>query len=1027
MENCRRVLRWGGKLPCLVLSLATFFAGSSAWLRADSLIWDATGANPNNPMDGSGAWDTKATNKVWSNVLTAPGGFATDSAWSNAAANAAVFGNNVGGIVTIDSGNITVGGLTFNNTSGNINAGYSIVDGGIPTNTLTLSGSNPIITANANAEMAAQLLGTGGFLKNGSGTLTLLPGQSGSGTNTYTGAVAVTAGGLVLQGSTGSTIITGDLSVGSAAVFSTYGTNLIAATSHLTVNGTFNLGQTQMTTQSLAGLSGNGGINLGEGSTLTLNLTQSGMFNGLIAGQGNVTLSATPNTTVETWTTSQNYFQGSVTINGGVLSVGALAALGENPNLTLNGGIFRYTGAGDGSGFPIQLGLNGGTLDASGTGAVNFAGQITGQSGSPALTLTGSSSAGNVITGPLSGPTSLTKSGTGFWIIGGGGTPYSPTSTQITSGTLEIENGGNTGGSSFTLGGEGILEVSQQSASLAVASGKVFSASGGSIILNNIPSVAVGTLTRPTGGGLVIVPTSSTALSNTERMGVLAGVPTVNGIVDASLVAQNSVADTTGDFLSYNNSAGFLRATYATVASITNGSGGTSATSVFHATTATSNTVTAASRIYALKVDSGAAVNGTTLTLGDGTHTAGLIINSNSVSTPTQISAPIAFGSSEGAVYVGGNVVGAPSGPYALIASQVTGTAGLTKNGSGVLELPTAFYTGTTTINQGTLQFDNTGPAGIGSTSVINLAGTVLYKSVPSVGATFNLLSDAATIGPGPNSAVSIQGTINGNGHALNVGGPNFGSILLGGTESNVLQYNVLSSTLQIAGSLGGGSAPIAVAFAPPGAEATLEIKSGSTVANPIMLGNGLLLNDGTSTLTGVLTLASPNGTIDPASGTLTLAAPVEGTAPLTINGFGSVTLSGGTNTYTGLTQIAQGTLNVAGAIANTSQVIIGSNATLNLTSGSLNTTGTIGNYGTMVLGSGVTVSSSGTFTNYGTLDLRNDPTFTLPANFVNDGTVLYANGPATDIPAMPEWALIAMGGLLLVFAGLIPRKHLPG
>jgi fibronectin-binding autotransporter adhesin len=803
------------------------------------------------------------------------------------------------------------------------------------------------------------------------------------------------------------------------------GTNLIAPASHLTMNGTFNLGQAQSAAQSLAGLSGNGEINMGEGSTLALNLTQSGMFNGIISGPGNVTLNATPNTSVETWTTTQNYFEGSVTLNGGILSVGAIAALGEEPDLILNGGTFRYTGSTGGTSSFIQLGTNGGTLDASGTGALNLSGQFYSQGGTPSLTLTGTSAAGNIISGGITGITSLTKSGLGLWIFAGFG-PYSPTSTQISSGTLEIENGGNTGGSSITLGGGGNLEVSQQSASFAVASGKVFSASGGSVILNNIPSVAVGTLTRPAGGGMVIVPTSSTALSSTESMGVLAGLPTVNGIVDASLVAQNSVADSTGDFLSYNNSTGFVRATYPAVTSITNGSGGTSATSVFHATMTTNNTVTSASRIYALKVDSGVTINGTTLTLGDGAHTAGLIINSNSVSSPTQISAPIAFGSSEGAVYVGGNVAGAPSGPYASMTGQVSGTAGLTKSGNGILELPTAFYTGTTTINQGTLQFDNTGPAGIGSTSLINLAGTVLYNSVPSVTATFNLLSDAATIGAGPNSAVSIQGTINGNGHALNVGGPNDGSVLLGGTESNVLQYNVVSSTLQVAGSLGGGTAPIAVAFSGTEAMATLEIKSGSTLSNPIILGNGLLQSDGSSTVTGVLTLASPTGTIDPASGTLTLAGPVEGTAPLTINGAGSVALSGGANTYTGLTQVAQGTLNVAGAITNTSQVIIGSNATLNFTSGSLTTTGTISNNGTMVLGSGVTVSSSGAFTNYGTLDLRSDPSFTLPSNFVNEGTILYANVPATDTPTMPVWALIATGGLLFALASVTLRKPFP-
>ncbi len=151
MKSCRRVLRWGGEISLLFVASAVILVGGSACsLRADALIWDASGTNANNPMDGSGTWDTKATNKVWSNVLTAPTGFATDSAWTNFAANTAVFGNYVGGTVMIGNGNVTAGGLTFNNTSGYpYFSGYSIVDGGISTNTLTLSGANPTITTNA--------------------------------------------------------------------------------------------------------------------------------------------------------------------------------------------------------------------------------------------------------------------------------------------------------------------------------------------------------------------------------------------------------------------------------------------------------------------------------------------------------------------------------------------------------------------------------------------------------------------------------------------------------------------------------------------------------------------------------------------------------------------------------------------------------------------------------------------------------------------------------------------------------------
>ena len=380
------------------LSVAAFWiVPGTTLVRADPLVWDSSGANPNAPADGWGNWDTTAGNAVWSNVETAPAGAAQDSVWNNAANNVAVFGNEIaGGMISIDNGNVTASGLTFNDTAGNSSLGYNIVNNGVAGNTLTLSGSSPTITTNANAEIEAVIAGSSGFTKEGIGTLTLSTDESGTGTNTYTGPVTVAAGTMDLIGSAGSTVITGNLTIGSEAAVVTEAANMIASTSQVVVNGTLAIGSGgQPSGESIAGLSGSGLVELSQAPTpaLTLNLTQSETFSGTFSGQGSIAINSAQSNVAEILTSTTPFNQ-AVTVNGGIFSVQALT----NLEATLNGGTFRYTGTGGTSGGQLALGPNGGTLDASGTGALTTTGggQIqTIGSGSRTLTLTGSSTAAN--------------------------------------------------------------------------------------------------------------------------------------------------------------------------------------------------------------------------------------------------------------------------------------------------------------------------------------------------------------------------------------------------------------------------------------------------------------------------------------------------------------------------------------------------------------------------------------------------------------------------------------------------------
>jgi fibronectin-binding autotransporter adhesin len=214
--------------------------------------------------------------------------------------------------------------------------------------------------------------------------------------------------------------------------------------------------------------------------TLTLNvpgsrsLTISGSITPPGASGGSITVNG-GGSGIVTLSNGGNAYTGATIIQGGgILATGAIAngtftsGIGASDsgagNLVLNNGTFRYTGAANVTDRLFTVTQNGGTLDASGSGALVFttAGNIamTG-SGARTFTLTGSSSFANtltpVITDGAGGATSLVKNGTGYWILAANNT-YTG-STTITNGTLQYNSfasipaaGVNLNGGSFAAG-----------------------------------------------------------------------------------------------------------------------------------------------------------------------------------------------------------------------------------------------------------------------------------------------------------------------------------------------------------------------------------------------------------------------------------------------------------------------------------------------------------------------------------------------------------------------------------------------
>jgi len=235
-------------------------------------------------------------------------------------------------------------------------------------------------------------------------------------------------------------------------------------------------------------------------SSLTYSVASSGGNNiGGIAtlsklGSGTATLSGGANT-----------YTNATTVSGGILSVGTLANGGSASdigksgngaaNLVLNGGTLQYTGPAASIDRLFTLNPAGGAIDASGSGALslnNVGSILVSGGGLHALVLTGTLADTNTLAAVLSdgsggGSATLTKNGTGLWILTGTNT-YSG-GTTINQGTLQV--GASPSGSlgSGNIDDESVL-VFKRSGTLLVpgvisGNGSVGVTGGGTIILAN--------------------------------------------------------------------------------------------------------------------------------------------------------------------------------------------------------------------------------------------------------------------------------------------------------------------------------------------------------------------------------------------------------------------------------------------------------------------------------------------------------------------------------------------------------------
>lgn len=904
---------------------------------------------------------------------------------------------------------LTALGILFDNTSGS-----ALIAGGTQ---IGAANSEVIVTTNG-AGTAADVLtissaissGTGQLTKAGGGTLVL------SGASAFTGNVHINEGTVRLSGAT-----------------ARIGTSQVAATVfNLRQGATFDLnGAGASATITIGALNGAGTITnsggdsstastlvIGNGTTTTV---AAAAFTGILQNGGTIPspllLNLTKAGTGIQYLTGANTYTGVTTINSGTLAATSLAdggiasSIGMSSNaagnLVFNGGTLQYTGSNATVAQATQtpsvstdrlftLAAGGGTIDSSGTfgnsflaaGVANHATLVFSNpgdiafsgAGTRSLTLAGSSTGDNAmglkLTDNAGSALSITKSGSGLWILRNTANDYSG-ATTIGQGVLQVGDDGSAltrtlpTTSALVLGAaatSGVLETSglfvRDIAATATAN-KVFFGGvtgGGGFAASDAPLVValggVATPTQltwgsggfvPTGGNLVL--SSSTALfdvdfKNDIDLGSVARTIQVDDNVNTSLdfATLSGVLSGTGGLVK-TNSAGTLQLLGAnTYTGDTTVNGGTLVVTSIGGSGSSSSLGGAAGT---LKLGS-AAISSTLSYVGAGE-------TSSRAWQLTSATGMVSIDSSGfGALVLNGTFTNATAGAKTL---------NLTGNNSDLNEISSIL----TDSSSGALTVAKNG----GGTWVLSgqntyLGSTNLVYGLLGVGADSIGTAGSVTSGPLGRGTLAIGGSTSGGGlMAVGADRTVLNNITItSGTTSPVTYFNG-DFSLTLAGSI-----------------------TGPTGGNSVMT-NNIVAADKTVTLSGAIlignataqtiTFNGPGTTI--VSGAISNGAAGASAVTYAGTGAGSLTLSGA-NAYSGATTLTTGTLILRGSnsssgnttlTAGTLQLDSATNGglasgTLTLTAGTLqalNAARSITNNVSMVA---VTVSGSQDLTITGTL-----------------------------------------------------------
>jgi autotransporter-associated beta strand protein len=390
--------------------------------------------------------------------------------------------NSYTGVTTVSNGTLTLSGSgtlgtsTITITGGTLDLGgssitnaFSSITGGTLSNgTLTNNGGNYALQ---NGTVSANLAGTNGLTKTGSGTLTL------NATNSYSGATTISAGNLSI-----STV---------SALTNTSGVNLANATSLIYTGSAATLDRDI----SVTGTIGSTGTIRNESAgllTLSGTLTKNGTTLALQGGSGGITVSGS---------IGGSNANSDLDINNGVVTLTAVNTY-NGPTTIKNGATLNanITGA-----LPTQNGRSDVSIDPNGSGgstlvlgASQSIASLTGAAssnvtlGSNTITI-GNTSGNTTYAGRITGGSSsaLVKDGNSTLILSGNNSGF--------NGTITINSGTLIAGAAGALGNSTVVNVTGGSflvtAANAVSDSTNINLNGGRMAMSGNFSENVGLLT----------------------------------------------------------------------------------------------------------------------------------------------------------------------------------------------------------------------------------------------------------------------------------------------------------------------------------------------------------------------------------------------------------------------------------------------------------------------------------------------------------------------------------------------------
>ena len=387
--------------------------GGTVRLGGATLTLGGTSATFSGSITGSGALRKENTSTQTllgcNNTYDGP----TTIVQGTLAVNCLADGGQASGIGASDStsSNLVIGGtLSYTGTDISIDRGFQAAGGAVS------------VIGGTTLQFEGQVTGSN-IAKSGAGTLVL------SGNNTYSGATYLQEGSLL---------------AGSTTAFGASGIRMDGANTTLDLAG---LNNTVAYLHELSSTAANRNILLG-GATLTI--TAGGTYSGVISGNGNLVKSVGG---VQTLAGCNNSYTGTTRITGGTLAVSCLNDGGSNSSIGNSGadagnlyigGTLSYVGAGSSTNRQFTIGSAGGTLDASGTDAVNYTSTapiVLEGTTARTLTIRGTSVSNNTLAAQITdsgvGATRLTKIDAGTWVLANTNNTYTGI-TRIDGGVLAV-------------------------------------------------------------------------------------------------------------------------------------------------------------------------------------------------------------------------------------------------------------------------------------------------------------------------------------------------------------------------------------------------------------------------------------------------------------------------------------------------------------------------------------------------------------------------------------------------------------